>query len=79
MSNNGKAFNPEELAYNFKMLVSKQWSRSIPTKPPVLLPAQKVLPQIGMQAPDIVTMDADCLGTSDEFEHQTRHTILERE
>ena len=36
---NGKAFNTEELASHLKMIVSKQQSHSIPTKPPVLLSA----------------------------------------
>ena len=78
-SNNVKAFTPEELALHIKMIVSKQQSRSIPTKRLVLLPAQKVMPQINMQLPDAVTMDSDCLETSDEFEHHSRRTRLDRE
>ena len=60
------------------MIVSKQWSRSIPTKSPVFLPAQKALPKIGAQAPDVGAMDAAFIETSDKFEHQSRRTILER-
>ena len=59
--------------------MSKQWSRSIPTKPPVLLPAKKAFPQLGTQVPDVVAMDRDRLETSDEFEQQARCKILERE
>ena len=47
---NGKAFTPEDLASHLKMMASKQRSRSIPTKPPVFLPAQKALPQLETQA-----------------------------
>ena len=39
--NNGKASTPEELALNLKIIVSKQQTHSIPTKPPLLLPTQK--------------------------------------
>ena len=63
-SNNGKAFTPEELAYHLKMIVSKQRSRSIPTKPQFLLLAKKVLPQLGTQAPDVVAMDSSHIETS---------------
>ena len=38
-----------------------------------------MLPQIFTQETDVVPMDADYLETSDEFEHQERRTILERE
>ena len=58
----------EYLKSYFKMMVSKQWSRSIPTKPPVLLPVQKALPQIGTQVQEVVAMNISCLETSDEFE-----------
>ena len=61
------------------MIVSKQQSCSIPTKPPVFLPAWKALSQLGTQATDVVAMDVSCLEASDEFEHQIRHTQLERE
>ena len=57
-SNNGKAFTLEDLASHIKMIVSKQRSRSIPTKPPVLLPAQNALPKLGTQAPDVADMAA---------------------
>ena len=76
---NGKAFTPEELTLYLKMIVSKQWSRSIPTNPPVLLPAKHSLPQLGTQALDVVAMDAARLETSDKFEHQARHTRLDME
>ena len=55
---NGKAFTPEDLASHLKMIVSKQRSRSIPIKPPVLLPAQNALPKLGTQAPDVADMAA---------------------
>ena len=41
---NGKAFTSEELESHLKMIVSKQRSRSIPTKPPVLISAQNDMP-----------------------------------
>ena len=41
--NNGKDFTPEDLTSYIKMIVPKQQSCSIPTKPPVLIPAQKAL------------------------------------
>ena len=56
-SKNGKSFTVEELASYLKMIVSKKRSHSIPTKPPVFLPARKATPQIGTQAPDVVAMD----------------------
>ena len=59
--------------------MSKQWSRSIPTKPPVLFPVQKVLTQLGTQSSDVVAMDTSHVENSDEFEQQARLTILERE
>ena len=77
-SKNGKAFTIEELAFHIKMIVSKQMSVSIPTNPLVFLPAQKALPQLGTQSPDIVAMDAARLETSDKFEQQARCTILKR-
>ena len=58
---NAKAFNPEDPTLHLKMIVSKQWSRSIPTKPPVFLPAKKALPQLRTQSPDIVAIEADSL------------------
>ena len=61
------------------MIVSKQRSRSIPTKPSVLLPVQKALPQLSTQEPEFVAMDTARLETSDESEHQERRTRLERE
>ena len=64
-SKNGKAFTPEELVSHLKMIVSKQWSRYMPAKPPVLLPVKEALQQLGTQAPDIVAMDSDLLGTCD--------------
>ena len=76
---NGKAFTLEELSLNLKTIVSKQRSRFIPTKSPVLLPVWKALTQIGTQAPDIVAIFVDSLETSDEFEQQSRRTSLERE
>ena len=75
-SKNGKSFTLEELASHLKMIVSNQRSWSILSKPLVLLPAQKALPQLGTQAPDFFTMDASCLDPSDEFEKQSRRTIL---
>ena len=78
-SKNGKAFTPEDLALHLKMIISKQWSLSIPTKPPVLLLVKKALPQLGTQAPDVVAVDAACLETSDKFEQQSRRTRLHRE
>ena len=35
-------------------------------------PYTKTLPQLEMQAPDVVDKDADLIETSDEFYHQTR-------
>ena len=78
-SNNVKAFTPEDIVSHLKMIVAKQWSRSIPTNPPVLLPAKHSLPQLGTQALDVVAMDAARLETSDEFEQQSRCTRLERD
>ena len=75
-SKNGNIFTPEELALNLKMIVSKQRSHSIPIKPPVLLSVLKALQQLDTQAPDIVTMDAAYLETSDNFDQQARRTIL---
>ena len=66
-SKNCKAFTLEEFASHLKMIVSKQRSRSIPTKIPVLLPAQKVLQQLVMQAPDVFAMNSTHLETSDYF------------
>ena len=57
-SNNGKDFTPEELVSNLNMISPKQRSRSIPIKPPVLLPAQNALPKLGTQAPDVADMAA---------------------
>ena len=37
-SKSSKALTPEEITLNLKMIVSKQWSCSIPTKPSGLLP-----------------------------------------
>ena len=48
-SKNGNSFTSEELALHLKMIVSNQQSRYIPTKPPVLLLAQKSLPKLGTQ------------------------------
>ena len=45
----------------------------------MLLTAQKALPQISTQVPDVVAMDEDRPETSYEFEQQARHTILEKE
>ena len=45
----------------------------------MFLPAQKALPQLGMQSPEVFSIDADSIETIDEFEQQTRSTILERE
>ena len=78
-SNNDKNFTQEELESHLKMIVSKQRSRSIPTKAPVFLSVQEALPQLGTQSPDIVAMDSDRLETNDEFKKQARHKILERE
>ena len=78
-SSNVKAFTLEELASHIKMILSNQRSHSIPTKPPVLLPAQKALPQLGIQAPGIFSIDADRIKNSDEFDHQERRTRLDRE
>ena len=64
---------------HIKMIVPKQRSRSIPTKSLVLIPAKKVLSQLGTQSPDVFAMDAARLETSDEFEQKARRTILERE
>ena len=61
------------------MIVSKQRSHSIPTNPPVLIPVQKALPQLGTKSPYVVTMYAAHLETSYGFEKHTRRTILERE
>ena len=55
-SKNGKAFTPEELVSHLKMIVSNQWSRSIPAKLPLLLPAKKAMPQLGTQSPDVVAI-----------------------
>ena len=60
-SNNDKAFTPEDLALHLKMIVSKQQSRSTPTKPRVLLPAQNSLPQLDTQAPEVVAIDANLI------------------
>ena len=76
---NYKAFTPEELTSHLKIIVSKQCSRSVPTKTPVLIPVQKALLQIVKKAPDVVSMDAARIETSDEFEQQARRTRLERE
>ena len=65
-SNNGKAFTPEELALHLKIIVSKQQTHSIPTKPPLLPPAQKALSQLFTQASYVVAMDAAFLETIDE-------------
>ena len=77
-SKNGKVFTPEDFASHLKMIVSKYQSRSISAKPPVLLPVLKVLPRLGTQSTDVVTMDSALLETSDDFETQARRTILER-
>ena len=77
-SKNGKAFTPEELVYYHKIIVLKQRSCSIPKNPPVLFSAQKSLPQIVVQAPDIVATDADFLESSDEFDQKARLIVLER-
>ena len=45
----------------------------------MLIHVRKALPQIGTQEPDVVTMDTAYLETSGEFDHQERHTRLERE
>ena len=78
-SNNGKASTTEEITLHLKILVSKHQSCSIPTKPPVLLPVQKALPQLDTQAPDVVAMDVAFIETTDEFEQQASRTRLERE
>ena len=78
-SNNGNVFTTEELESHLKMIVSTQRPRSIPTNIPVLLPVQKALPQHGTQAPEILARYAAYLENSDEFEHQERHTRLEKE
>ena len=39
-STNRKYFNQDEVASHLKIMVSKQWSRSIPTNPSVLIPAR---------------------------------------
>ena len=78
-SKNVKALTPEDLVLHLKIIVSKQWSRSIPTKPPVLFPVQKALTQLGTQSSDVVAMDTSHVENSDEFEQQARLTILERE
>ena len=65
LSKNGKNFTTEDLTLHFKMILSKQWSHSIPTKPILFLLAQKELPQLVMQAPDVVTVGAARLETSD--------------
>ena len=41
--------------------------------------AQKALPQIGTQAPEVVSIDTSCVETSDELDQQARRTILERD
>ena len=63
-SKTGNSFTPEELPPHFKMIVSKQRSLSIPTKPPVLLHVQKALPQVITQATEIFAMYAARLETS---------------
>ena len=60
-SNNSKAFTPEELVLYIKIILSNQWSCFIPNKLPVFLPAQKALPQLVTQAPDVVAMDVACI------------------
>ena len=63
--NNGKAFTLEDIASHLKMINKSNRPRSIPTKPPVLLPVQKALPKLGTQAPDVVSMDADLIEIRD--------------
>ena len=63
---------------HIKIIASNQQSRSIPTNLTVLFPAQKVMPPLGTQALDVVTMDVACIEINDKFEHQSRRTILER-
>ena len=75
-SKNVNSFTPEELASHIKMIVSKQRSRSTPSKLPFLLPVQKSLPQLSTQEPDIFTMNESHLETNDEFEHHSIRTIL---
>ena len=64
---------------HIKIIASNQQSRSIPTNLTVLFPAQKVMPPLGTQALDVVTMDVACIETNDKFEHQSRRTRLESE
>ena len=66
-SNNGKAFTLEEIASHLKMIVSNQRSRFIPTNPSVLLPALKMLLQLGTQAQDDISVDTARIETSDKF------------
>eukprot|EP00957_Ditylum_brightwellii_P063622 4829506-Ditylum_brightwellii.AAC.1 len=51
----------------------------IPDNPPALLPAQKVLPKLGVKTVDVSTLDKVCAVGLTELEHKARTIILEHE
>jgi len=78
-SKNGVAYTPAELASHLKMMLSKQRSRQIPEKPPVLLPQRKSVPLLGTQAPDVMAIDEARKKDEEEFEEKARRVQKELE
>eukprot|EP00957_Ditylum_brightwellii_P163894 12477603-Ditylum_brightwellii.AAC.2 len=75
----GVEYTPAYLALHLNMIIGQEQLRNIPDNPLAFLPAQKVLPKLGLETVDVSTLDQLCAVGLTEFKHKDSTMRLEHE
>ena len=78
-SKNGVEYSPQELYKHLKGIISDEKKRTIPNKPPAMIPQRKQLSQLGEQTSDVKVIDATHKEKSVQLDHNARMMRIDRE